>query len=526
MIGAAMPVAAQPAAIAGGRPGGTAPSDMFDALIASVGAITPGAVTAAPVGGAMPVAPAGGDMAPPGEDADAALLEALPMLAPGRGGPAVAVIGGKPVLPPTMLPVGEGVSVDGDGMTQAAVPAPVGIDQPQSVVDAPPPLAVRLAAGRPVTAMPVLRVARDAEAGPESEPDAEGDDDGADAAPVPAAKAEQVAQPAALPIAALAPPAPAASSPAAPPMEAAARPATPRVQPPVAGPDAPEAGPVAQEKVAVPAMAFADLPVPVDAPEAPAAASPAGDVAETPAPALPRDAMAPAARMPPPTLVPSSRPETATDVPAEPPIAAPAAEKRDAVAPSATSPVDSVTPLPPADPRIAPAVSPAPATAAPAAFGLMDGGAVVVARHLDLARDSAWLDQLARDIVAAGDGGTRLQFRLNPEHLGSLHVELTRGDDGASVRLTAETEAARTALADAQGRLVAEARSHGMKIAETHVDLSQQGSGQRQAGDGQPQQQPAWQQRQAQQAEAAPSTARGLPWDRTEGRDAAHERYA
>jgi len=51
------------------------------------------------------------------------------------------------------------------------------------------------------------------------------------------------------------------------------------------------------------------------------------------------------------------------------------------------------------------------------------------------------------------------------------------------VRLTADTEAARTIIADARPQLVAEARAQGVRIAETHVDL---GSGsQSQAGQGQ-----------------------------------------
>jgi hypothetical protein len=49
------------------------------------------------------------------------------------------------------------------------------------------------------------------------------------------------------------------------------------------------------------------------------------------------------------------------------------------------------------------------------------------------------------------------------------------------VRLTVETEAARQILADAQSRLTAEARAQGVRIAETHVDLS--GSGRHAPGD-------------------------------------------
>lgn len=113
----------------------------------------------------------------------------------------------------------------------------------------------------------------------------------------------------------------------------------------------------------------------------------------------------------------------------------------------------------------------------PSVLPATDMAQVVMGHHLDLARDSAWLDQLARDIVSTAANDSQLRFKLNPEHLGSLHVELLRRDDGAAVRMTTESEAARAMLADAQGRLVAEARTHGMRITETSVDLSRNHNG-------------------------------------------------
>jgi len=101
-----------------------------------------------------------------------------------------------------------------------------------------------------------------------------------------------------------------------------------------------------------------------------------------------------------------------------------------------------------------------------------------IARHLDLARDSQWLDQLAQDISQAATRNGHLKFQLNPEHLGSLQVEIVNSAAGTSVRMTADTDAARTIIADAQPRLVAEARAQGLRITETHVDLGgQSGSG-------------------------------------------------
>ncbi|WP_165799608.1 flagellar hook-length control protein FliK [Sphingomonas oleivorans] len=116
---------------------------------------------------------------------------------------------------------------------------------------------------------------------------------------------------------------------------------------------------------------------------------------------------------------------------------------------------------------------------------------LVLQSQLDLAHDGAWLDGLARDIVHAAARETELRFHLNPEHLGTLKIELQNGADGTAVRLTADTEAARQILADAQPRLIAEARAQGVRISEAHVDLGQQqpGGQQPQFGGQHPQQQ-------------------------------------
>jgi flagellar hook-length control protein FliK len=100
---------------------------------------------------------------------------------------------------------------------------------------------------------------------------------------------------------------------------------------------------------------------------------------------------------------------------------------------------------------------------------------LLVEHQLDLAHEGEWLDQLARDIAqTAGGDKTPLRFRLNPETLGSLRVEITQDRNGTAVRLTADSEAARAIIADAQPRLIAEARAQGIRISETHVDLGSQ----------------------------------------------------
>ncbi|MBX3560527.1 MAG: flagellar hook-length control protein FliK [Sphingomonas sp.] len=104
-----------------------------------------------------------------------------------------------------------------------------------------------------------------------------------------------------------------------------------------------------------------------------------------------------------------------------------------------------------------------------------------IERELDLAHDSEWLDRLARDIVRSGANDGPMRFRLHPQTLGHLRIELTQGDNGTNVRLIAETEAARAIIADAQPRLLLEARAQGVRIAHAEVDLA--GTGHQASGD-------------------------------------------
>jgi flagellar hook-length control protein FliK len=110
-----------------------------------------------------------------------------------------------------------------------------------------------------------------------------------------------------------------------------------------------------------------------------------------------------------------------------------------------------------------------------------------VEHQLDMAHEGEWLDRLAKDIAqSAGSDSQPLRFRLNPETLGSLRVEISQDRNGAAVRLTADTEAARAIIAEAQPRLIAEARAQGIRISEAHVDVGSHtasGDQRRQNGD-------------------------------------------
>jgi flagellar hook-length control protein FliK len=99
-------------------------------------------------------------------------------------------------------------------------------------------------------------------------------------------------------------------------------------------------------------------------------------------------------------------------------------------------------------------------------------GDTIVEQTLSIARDGAWLDTLARDIANSAGTGADLHFKLNPQNLGSLTVAIAQSQDGASIRLTADTHETRNILLDAQPKLIAEARAQGLKVSDTHVDLS------------------------------------------------------
>lgn len=89
--------------------------------------------------------------------------------------------------------------------------------------------------------------------------------------------------------------------------------------------------------------------------------------------------------------------------------------------------------------------------------------------RLDMAQTGEWLDQLARDIARTGDSGGKLRFQLEPPTLGRLQVDIAASADGTAIRMTTETEAARAILADAQPKLVAEARAHGVRVSDAQI---------------------------------------------------------
>lgn len=126
-----------------------------------------------------------------------------------------------------------------------------------------------------------------------------------------------------------------------------------------------------------------------------------------------------------------------------------------------------------------PAGASAPGQAQPS---MQNIGASLAAQVLDMARGGEWIDQLARDISRAASSDGAMRFRLSPETLGELRVEITQSERGAHIRLNVTSEAAHQALADAQPKLIAEARAQGVRIAEAEISFAGGQSHGREAG--------------------------------------------
>jgi flagellar hook-length control protein FliK len=121
--------------------------------------------------------------------------------------------------------------------------------------------------------------------------------------------------------------------------------------------------------------------------------------------------------------------------------------------------------------------------AVPPAHGLheLSGAQGVAERHLNLARDSMWLDQLATDIVAASDQTDHISFRLMPAHLGRLDVDLITSDAGLSVNIATSTEEASQIVAAQQPSLIESLQAQGIRVADTQVNSGNEMSRQNQS---------------------------------------------
>ena|GEM_PF-3871126 len=89
--------------------------------------------------------------------------------------------------------------------------------------------------------------------------------------------------------------------------------------------------------------------------------------------------------------------------------------------------------------------------------------------ELDLSKESAWLDRLARDITATASDTGKLSFRLIPPQLGKLDITVETRSEGVAVQMTAETREARSIIAAAQPKLTEALGAQGIRVAEASV---------------------------------------------------------
>lgn len=98
----------------------------------------------------------------------------------------------------------------------------------------------------------------------------------------------------------------------------------------------------------------------------------------------------------------------------------------------------------------------------------------VTTGHLDLARDTLWLDQLAKEIVAVASNDGKLRFSLSPQMLGELEVAISTQSDGVHIQLQTSTESAARIFAAEQPKLAEELRQSGVRLVNNDLLSGQQ----------------------------------------------------
>ncbi|AUW57971.1 hypothetical protein C1T17_07490 [Sphingobium sp. SCG-1] len=105
----------------------------------------------------------------------------------------------------------------------------------------------------------------------------------------------------------------------------------------------------------------------------------------------------------------------------------------------------------------------------PAAAPVTDLSASLGQQVIDMGSGGQWIDGLAREIAALSKGEGHGSFRLSPENLGPMRVDIRPGEQGANVTLTVETKAAESMLMQDRNLLKADAQLAAVKIDEVTV---------------------------------------------------------
>lgn len=153
-----------------------------------------------------------------------------------------------------------------------------------------------------------------------------------------------------------------------------------------------------------------------------------------------------------------------------------------AEAPASAEKADAAAPLLPGVAHLRAVDAPPPLTASPAgpfidaagplaqAIPAADTAAILGEQVIDMGVDGQWIDRMAQEIADVAAGTGRASFTLNPENLGKLQVEILQKDEGANVRLLAETDAAAAALHQGRQHLQQDARLQAVRIVDVQVE--------------------------------------------------------
>ena len=99
-----------------------------------------------------------------------------------------------------------------------------------------------------------------------------------------------------------------------------------------------------------------------------------------------------------------------------------------------------------------------------------DTAALLGEQVIDMGVDGQWIDRMAREIAEISGGSGKTSFILNPEHLGRLQVDILQREEGAEVRLIAETDEAAAVLTQGRQQLQQDARLQAVRIADVQVE--------------------------------------------------------
>lgn len=114
---------------------------------------------------------------------------------------------------------------------------------------------------------------------------------------------------------------------------------------------------------------------------------------------------------------------------------------------------------------MAPSGNAAATTAAP-----VDLSASLGQQVIDMSSGGQWIDSLAKEIATLSAGTGQGSFRLSPEHLGPLRVDIRRDDTGMQVQMTVETQAAEAALSRDSDSLKNDARLSALHISDVKIE--------------------------------------------------------